>query len=195
MGHEGDDSLAEMYTSCMGVTSGNPRKSPPIRIIGCGRALRCDDQVGLVIAEALREHAARLNEEGARISVEVTEAPGAELFIAEGPDRNGLLIIIDAAQATEGVAPGTCTRIDYHTQPQRVGAKCCTNTHMLSVDAALETAAALGLLPETVWVYAVAGEKFGYGEGLSLGLHARVQELVTRIADEVQDWLANRARH
>ncbi|UCF33508.1 MAG: hydrogenase maturation protease [Phycisphaerales bacterium] len=175
----------------MGTSSGKPQKSPPpIRIIGCGRALRRDDQVGLVIAKALREHAARLNEKGTRISVETTEAPGAELFISEDPDRHSLLIIIDAAHATQDVAPGTCTRIDYHAQPQRVGAKCRTNTHTLGVDAALETAAVLGLLPKTVWVYAVAGEKFGYSDELSPAVRASVNDLPGRIERDVQSWLS-----
>jgi hydrogenase maturation protease len=173
----------------MDMNAEDARRLPSIRIVGCGRSLRRDDQVGLVIAEALREHAARLSEKGPRVSVEMTEAPGAELFITEGADRDGLLTIIDAAQATEGVTPGTCTRIDYHAQPDRIGEKCRTNTHTLSVDAALETAAALGLLPKTVWVYAVAGEDFGYGPDLSPDLASRVPQVAGRIVSDVEQWV------
>jgi hydrogenase maturation protease len=172
--------------------STDQQQLPSIRIIGCGRSLRCDDRIGLMIAEALRSTLAAIYANDAHVAIETTEAPSAEQCAMES-DPDGLLIIIDAARATESVKPGTWTRIDYHDRPDRIGEKCRTNTHTLSVDAALETAAALGLLPKTVWVYAVAGKDFGYGEELSPGLHARVPELVTRIADDVRDWLANSA--
>ena len=171
------------------------REQTPIavRIIGCGRWLRGDDQVGLMIAEELL--GALDGDVGStpKVAVESTEAPRADLFV-EGLRRDGLLVIIDAARVTEGVTPGTWTRIDYLQDAQRIRDKCRTHTHALSVDAALEMAAALDMMPSHVWIYAVAGEDFGYNEHLSAGLAEALPEITARIRADVANWLKRHAR-
>ena len=172
-----------------------PGEQTPIavRIIGCGRWLRGDDQVGLMIAEELLGALDGDVDSSARVAVESTEAPSADLFV-EGLERDALLVIIDAARLTEGVTPGTWTRIDYLQDAQRVRDKCRTSTHALSVDAALEMAAALDMMPSHVWIYAVAGEDFGYSEHLSARLAQAVPEITARIRADVVDWLKRYAR-
>ena len=171
------------------------REQTPIvvRIIGCGRWLRGDDQVGLMVAEELLGALDGDVDSSPRVVVESTEAPSTDLFV-EGLGRDGLLVIIDAAQVTEGVTPGTWTRIDYLQDAQRVRDKCRTNTHAMSVDAALEIAAALDMLPRYVWIYAVAGEDFGYNEHLSAGLTKALPEITARIRADLADWLKRHTR-
>jgi hydrogenase maturation protease len=164
------------------------RTPTAVRIIGCGRWLRGDDQIGLMIAQALRSALEGDDVSSPLVAVESTEAPSADLFV-EGLGCNGLLVVIDAARVTEGVTPGTWTRIDYLRDAQRVRDKCRTHTHALSVDAALEMAAALELLPRHVWIYAVAGEDFGYHEHLSAGLAKALPEITARIRADVAVWL------
>ena len=152
-----------------------------VRVIGCGRWIRGDDQVGLLVAEAL----ARLRLP--RTQVETTEAPGAELF--DGLRPEDLLILVDAASARNTQPTGSLVRIDYRSAPDRIGTRCRTNTHTLSVDAALELGLELGMLPADVWIYVVAAEDFGFGEEVSAPVADCIPEAVRRIRHDVEAWL------
>ena len=156
-----------------------------VRVIGCGRRFWSDDQVGLLIAEALATLRPPQTE------IETTEAPGAELF--DGIRADDLLIVVDAAQAPDELLPGSLVRIDYRTDPGNIRKRRRTNTHTLSIDAALELGLELGILPVDVWIYAVAGEDFSQGSELSESVAKCVNDAVGRIRRDIDRWL-NRPR-
>ena len=152
-----------------------------VRVIGCGRRFRRDDQVGLVVAEAIAALQPR------QTQVQTTEAPCADLF--DGLRTDDLLILVDAARAGSELPGGSLVRIDYRDAPQRIGQKCRTNTHTWSVDAALELGEQLGMLPEDVWIYAVAAEDFAFGDELSEPTAGCIQEAARRICSDIEAWL------
>jgi hydrogenase maturation protease len=155
-----------------------------VRVIGCGRRFRGDDQAGLLVAEAV----AAMQLPGMR--VETTEAPCADLFDARGAED--LLIVVDAAQARSGLPPGSVTRVDYGRSPHCLEARCRTNTHTLSVDTALELGRELGLLPSHVWVYAVGAEEFNFGDELSESAANGILEAARRIRRDIETWRRRR---
>lgn len=163
---------------------------PCVRIIGCGRSHRRDDQLGLRVVECMA---------GAShpcVQILTSEAPGAELLL--DLDRCELLIIVDAANAEPRMRAGEWTRIDVgrsdeaRVSPVRVEGG--EPTHFLGVNTALALGADIGVLPPDVWVYVIAGEDFGYGEALSPGLAERAGELAERIRRDVEQWLERRSR-
>jgi hydrogenase maturation protease len=151
-------------------------------IVGCGRRFRSDDQVGLVVAEALQQRGIP----DARIIA--TESPCADILTCL--DDTELLIVVDAAARKDGYAPGTCRRIDYGRATAQVEEKLCCHMspHTLSVDAALTIARELRLLPPEVWIYAVSADCFEYGEKLSPAVGDAVDRLVARIRRDVEAW-------
>lgn len=129
--------------------------------------------MGLRVAASLRE---RLPP-----GVTVMEATGEVVSLAscwEGLER---LVIVDAARS--GAAPGTVRRFDARRPlPAHFGS---LSSHGLGVASAIEMARALGTLPRQVVVYAIEGERFGLGEGLSPRAAAAVSHLVDRVLGEL----------
>ncbi|UCG15760.1 MAG: hydrogenase maturation protease [Phycisphaerales bacterium] len=152
-----------------------------VRVIGCGRRFRGDDQAGLLVAQAVEA----MELPGTQVAT--TEAPCADLF--DTFCAEDLLVVVDAAQARNGLRPGTVTRIDYRKSPERLAARCRTNTHTLSIDAALELGRELGLLPSDVWVYAVGAEDFDFGDEVSESVANGVLEAARRIRRDIEAWL------
>ncbi len=153
-------------------------------VIGCGRWFRGDDQVGLLAAE-------RLNLRGMiEGDILVTESPGTDIVASCGGIE--LLIIIDGALPDDRHAPGSWQRLDYLKSPERLHMRDWTSSHSLSVDLALQMAANLGELPDTVWVYAVAIRRGGYGEKLSPMVESALEPLCAAIADDVRHWRTQR---
>ncbi len=150
-------------------------------MIGCGCRFRRDDQAGLLVAEAVA--ALQLP----RTQVEITEAPCADLF--DGLRSKDLLILVDAAQARPGLPVGSLARIDYRDTPNRIGQRCRTNTHMLSIDAALELGCELDMLPSDVWIYAVAADDFSFGDKPSEHVANCIHEAAHRIRRDIETWL------
>lgn len=157
-----------------------------VRIVGCGRWAMSDDQAGLIVAERLRRHPLP------DTTIIQTESPLTE-FVDEAGEPVELLIVIDAAQADEGHPPGTVSRLDYRERADVLIPKSRTNTHALSVDAGLELADALGLLPACVWLYVIFGEAFDRGANVSRPVAEALDRLERRIADDVGKWLESRA--
>lgn len=163
-----------------------------VRIVGCGCSHRRDDQVGLRVAQALVDNG------DANIAVDVCEAPGADL-LTELTDVE-LLIIVDAARANGAIQPGEWRRLVIRDD----GADACLtplvemfgnppeSSHLLGVRDALCLGDELKLLPENVWVYAIAAVDFGYGDQLSKAVDDAVAEAATRILTDVNDWLERR---
>lgn len=166
-------------------------KSSRVCIIGCGRWLRRDDQVGLIVARELERQALP------ETAVLTTESPAADIPAnMAGAD---LLIVVDAARPAENLAPGSWRRIDYGIgrhrgrplpgEQGRIGERGRRlDVHQLSVDAALQLAEQLGLLPPDVWVYAVAAGDCGYGEALTPQVAAAAPALARQITADVAAW-------
>ena len=159
--------------------------SARVRIVGCGRQLMGDDQAGLGVAQYLR---------GLHLPdtiVVCDESPGSELAVGLEA-AVGLLIVVDAAPADATHAPGSFVRIDYRAYPERLISSARGDTHSLSVAHGLQLAGALGLLPEYVWVYALFGSCFERSSELTCAVSGGLEVLTERIAQDVNDWLAQR---
>lgn len=154
---------------------------PIVRILGCGRSHRRDDQAGLFVADGLAR--CDLPE----TSVGKTEAPGVDLL----DDLAGvkLLVIVDATPACAALPAGQYARIDYRRNPDMLAAKGRDNTHTLSVETSLRLGEQLGLIPDDVWIYALTGSNFGYGQELSGPIDKLIGEVCDRIARDVSGWL------
>lgn len=144
---------------------------PDTLVIGVGNAQRGDDGIGLVVAGQL---AAR-NLAGVRVAKQTGEA--LSLIAAwEGHDD---VVLIDAA--CSGAPAGTLHSFDAiaETLPER---RFNASSHGFGVNQALELARTLGRLPARCRVFAVEGEVFGHGEGLSPALAAGLDDIVEGIA-------------
>lgn len=162
-----------------------PRTTPPraavaVRIVGCGRSLRSDDQAGLIVAEALAF------DPPTDCVVEATESPLADLPTSSS-DAD-LLIVIDACLATPQLPAGRWRRIEYHGDDGLLRARRRCDTHTISVDAALELASQLGTVPPECWIYALSGTTFEYGEALSPPVAAAINPLAARIRADLRQW-------
>ena len=159
-----------------------------VRIVGCGRPFRRDDQVGLLVADALRRSPPRCTR--------IEQAQASSLDLLPERDDAKLLIIIDAARGAMGIEVGRveCIRFGAARRPGApalplpADLRGADSTHVIGVQTALELGAALGTLPPEVWVYAVFGRDFGYGEELSPGVAAALAALPERIAHDVAAW-------
>ncbi|NUQ45644.1 MAG: hydrogenase maturation protease [Phycisphaerae bacterium] len=157
-----------------------------IRVIGCGRSHRCDDQAGLLIAAEV----SALRLEG--VEVLVSEAPAAD--VVADLDGVDLLIVADAAAPSADRAPGTWERIDYARHPERIRRRDAGDSHTLSVDCGLNLASMLGWLPREVWVYAVTIAEAGFGEEMTPAVERAVAGIARQIASDIAAWRAGRER-
>ncbi len=155
-------------------------------IVGCGRSLWSDDQAGLRVAD----HLAAQPLAGARVSR--TEAPGGDILTEL--DGQQLLIVIDAARGTALGPPGRLTLIQLRARgrpaddPRRVAwiAESKASAHALGVMDALNVAESIGTLPPEVWVAAIRGRRFDFGEALS----PEVASGLGAACEQLRQWLA-----
>jgi hydrogenase maturation protease len=180
--------------SAMNPYSEAPPPAAPterVGVFGCGRSHRRDDQAGLRVAEMVS--AAFPSD----VRVMESEAPGADLLA----DLAGveLLVIIDAARAADAVAPGDCRRLVLGADQARVATaldlaplRSATSSHLLGVYEGLCVAEALHLLPPEVWIYAIAGDDFGYGEALSAAVERALPGIASRVIGDIRAFLERR---
>ena len=168
----------------------------PILVIGIGNEYRSDDGVGLVVVRELRAK----NLPG----VLVTESSGDGAALMEALEAASAVIFIDAASS--GATPGTIYRFDTPTQPLPMGvslldvprtsgrkhSRCppgicsCHSTHAFGVAEAIGLAGALGQLPPCLIMYAIEGESFSAGVGLSPQVAEAAQRVVEQVMHEVR---------
>jgi len=137
-------------------------------MICVGNRLRRDDGFGPAVYDELR-----------LMGVEAIESwgEGTELMQAwEGFDH---VIIVDAAQS--GKAPPGSLHYFNATDQEIPRDFFHYTTHRFGVAEAIELARSLGELPRKVEVYAVEGDDFSQGEGLSEEVLASVQKLVEKL--------------
>ena len=145
-----------------------------VLVIGVGNAYRRDDAAGLVAARRLCE--------AARADVLLREASGEGTALMAAWEEAEAVILIDAVRS--GAPAGTIYRLDARAEavPQ---AWFRYSTHAFSVAEAIALARALNRLPPRLIVFAVEGERFGAGVGLSPGVERAVDELVRRGLQEI----------
>ncbi len=146
---------------------------PRIRIVGCGRPDVGDDAAGLLIAERLRKSLPP------EVEVRTDAAGGANLV--HWCNNVEVLILADAALATDDFPTGQWRRFAFPADRDRVQAVAFPGTHTLGVVQGLELAYTLDRLPEEVLLYAVAGARFELGAAIS----PAVKSSVTAVADQL----------
>lgn len=159
-------------------------------IVGCGRWLRADDQLGLRAAQQL---ARALPAIAPRVTW--TEAPGVDLLNVH-PDCD-LLIVIDAAATDERLAAGACMRFTFGSVVSAGADRMSVpvlplrhfgSSHDIGVGHGLALLRQLGACPPTIWLYAIGGVDFGYGEALSSAAAAGCAAAVEQISADLAGW-------
>ena len=145
--------------------------APSTLVIGVGNAERGDDGIGLLIADRLA--ARRLDR------VETKQQTGEALSLIAAWEGHDDVVLIDAASS--GATPGTVYSFDAVKEelPER---RFTASSHGFGLGQALELARALDRLPARCRVFAVEGEDFDHGVGLSPALTTAVDDIVTQIS-------------
>ena len=146
------------------------RMSSPILLIGIGNEYRSDDSIGLHVIRALKEQ-----ELPDTVLIE-SSGDGAELIEMFSLAR--MAILIDAVSS--GGKPGAIYRFDARRQtiPAQLSFQ---STHVFGVAEAIELARVLDRLPPSLIIYAIEGENFSIGVGLSSKASEAVQKVVERV--------------
>jgi hydrogenase maturation protease len=130
-------------------------------VIGVGNAWRRDDGAGVAVAAAL--------------GGTCTDEPSRLLDLWAGAEH---AIVVDAA--CSGAEPGTVHRFDAVATPLPAGIA-RSSTHAFGVADAVELARALGRLPARLEVFAIEGEDFRAGEGMSRSVEHAVAALASSL--------------
>lgn len=141
-------------------------------VVGVGNEQRRDDAAGL---EVLRLLAERLP---AWVRAVAHDGDGAALMELWQPYRR--VLIVDAMQAGYSTGTVLCLQGLEVEVPRGV-----YSSHAFGLDAAVALARVLGRLPSQLTIYAIQGENFGLGEGLSAPVAAAVHEVAERILGDL----------
>lgn len=156
------------------------------RVVGCGRAHRADDQVGLHVAQLLAA------DPPPGVTVASSEAPGIDLVL--GLEELDLLVVVDAARSGPSLPPGEivrrtfgrCTLRDWLARQPVMSAG---SGHLMSVVEALRLASELEALPAQVWLYGIAGASFEYHPELSPAVGRAAGEAARVIRNDLTRWM------
>jgi hydrogenase maturation protease len=144
-------------------------------VICVGNPLRGDDGIGRVVARRLGEM--KLPD------VTVREESGEGAALMDAWQDAEAVVLIDAVQS--GARPGTIHRLDARSAP--VPSRFFHySTHSFSVGEAVELARTLKQLPPRVILYGIEGRDFSPGERLSPEVRAAVDELISRVRQDLQ---------
>jgi hydrogenase maturation protease len=141
--------------------------APGTRFIGVGHPYRGDDGVGPWLAEAL-----------ARLGFDAIAHAGDGADLIAAFEAGGAIVIADAT--CSGRPPGTVTTLDARAAPLPSDLF-HRSTHAFGLAAAVETARALGLLPDSLTILGIEGAEFGTGPGLTSAVAAAAGELLSRL--------------
>jgi hydrogenase maturation protease len=148
----------------------------PILLIGIGNEYRSDDSVGLTAIRALNKQELPYD----TLLIE-SSGDGAELIEMWSTARTAILI--DAVSS--GAKPGTIYRFDALKQP--IPAQLSfRSTHAFSIAEAIELARVLDQIPPSLIVYAIEGQNFSTGVGLSSEVENAMRKVVEQVKHEVQ---------
>jgi hydrogenase maturation protease len=152
--------------------------SSSILLIGIGNEYRSDDSIGLHVIRALKKRKLP-----GTIILE-SSGDGAELIDMFSTVR--MAILIDAVSS--GGTPGTIYQFDAHKQPLPAQLS-FQSTHAFGVVEAIELARVLEQLPPILIVYAIEGENFSAGIGLTPKVKRATQKVVEYVYSEFQNAL------
>jgi len=153
----------------------------PIKIIGVGNTFRGDDAAGLMVVRGLPKEDFP--------QVEIIESPGTGSALADAWQNAARVIIIDAVVA--GGPPGTIYRFDAHDLGAALPVSHSPTTHGWGLSEALALGKVFQNLPPVLIIYGIEGKNFGLGEALSPEVAAAIPEVIRRVTEEIQAWLAD----
>ena len=143
-----------------------------VGIVGVGNAMRGDDAAGLVLIERLA---------GRVPDAHLCRSDGEVSGLIDCFGRHGTVVIVDAAHCD--MPAGSVIRIDALREPLDAE-RLRSSTHAFGLGEAIELARALDALPGRLEVFAIVGERFDHGAGLTPPVAAAVDEVVERIVSE-----------
>jgi hydrogenase maturation protease len=142
-------------------------------VVGIGNAFRSDDGVGPFVAEALLA-------KGHPALVHAGDGTGLmDLF-----QMHGRLVLVDATRS--GTEPGTM--VSFDALVQKLPAELFHySTHRFGLAEAVETARALGSLPNALTVYGIEGGNYEAGTQLSEAVREAAGRLIEELAGTLSD--------
>jgi hydrogenase maturation protease len=139
-------------------------------LIGLGNAFRRDDGIGTEILKRLPEVPGQYCE-------------GDPLRLMAALDGESRALIVDAV---EGSQPGRIHRWDWKHVPQEF-LRPRLSSHGMSLLEALALMEQSNRLPESVVIYGVVGQDFGWGEGFSPEVASAMDGLEEAVREEFFD--------
>lgn len=152
----------------------------PIKIIGVGNTFRGDDAAGLMVVRGLAKEDFP--------QVEIAESPGTGSALPDAWKNAIRVIIIDAV--VTGGPPGTIYRFDAHELGATLPVSHSSTTHGWGLSEALAMGKVFQNLPPVLIIYGIEGKNFGLGEAVSPEVAAAIPEVIRRVTEEIQAWLA-----
>ncbi|HEY0184697.1 MAG TPA: hydrogenase maturation protease [Rhodopila sp.] len=145
-------------------------------IVGIGNPDRGDDAIGPLVVRRL---AGRVPPDVATV-----ECGGDVLALIDDWAGHDAVILVDATASS--TTPGRIHRIDPR-RDELLPEPSLSSTHGFGVAEAIALARTLDLLPRHLIIYAIEGACFEAGAPVSRAVVASINEVVTRVADEVCD--------
>lgn len=154
--------------------NGHGEEDRLLSLIGVGNRFRRDDAAALEVVRRLR----LAHPPGVRL----IEQKGEPASLIEAWSSVDEALVVDAISS--GAAPGRLHRFDVTDAP--LPAEVFNpSTHAVGLPEAVELARELGRLPGRLIVYAIEGENFEVGEGLSEPVQRTVAKLVLDLYHEL----------
>jgi hydrogenase maturation protease len=144
-------------------------------VIGCGNPDRRDDGAGLEVVRRLRGAVAD--------SIQLCEQRGEATGLMAAWEGAEHALVVDATAS--GASPGLVRRfqVQEHSLAADVRRR---STHDFGLSEAIELSRRLGTLPHRLVVYAIEGEDFGHGRGLSPPVVRAVETVAREILAELE---------
>lgn len=140
-------------------------------VLGIGNRFRRDDGVGPAVADRL-----------AALGIPAQEHSGEGAGLIAAWSGAARVVVVDATQS--GAAPGTVVRLDaVGAAPPRGLFR--YSSHLFGLAEAVETARALGRLPESLVIWGIEGADFGFGDALTPAVAEAAEAVVQRIAADL----------
>ncbi len=147
-------------------------------MVGTGNRFRSDDCAGLKAVSLLQQRASN------RWGVEVTivDLEGDQSAILDHMNSTDVVIIIDAVHS-DG-QPGSFVRIDS-TNGEIPLTFDGNSTHGYGTSYVLRIAKMIGVLPQRVIIYGIAGKNFSSGTDVSPEVTKSVDTVVEKVSEEI----------
>ncbi|MHC4695475.1 MAG: hydrogenase maturation protease [Planctomycetota bacterium] len=156
-----------------------------VLLIGAGNRMRGDDAAGVIVVTRLA------HKFGNTVSVKCDMR--ALWDVVDGSRCPDLLVIVDAAIATDALPAGTWRSVRFPSQAELLDEQAFRNSHSLNLLSILELIQKMGTPPVEVWIYAIAGREFALGASPSLEVEAAVDGLEQQLHGYIRTWLQRRA--